>query len=170
MRSKEQLQAYFDFSRTSSVKVVREYRERYEKIGEILKANPRLVVLAHRDWSRGLSQSRKGRCSDFTSEQLFRTLAVMFVEGDSYRGVVVRIELSDFLREFVGLGIQPMMDFSFVSKAFGALSEKTWQAIKETLKGYAKEEERIMGGEAATGLDGTTDEYPLSDGFLAAMG
>ena len=50
----------------------------------------------------------------------------MFVEQDSYRDVVVRIENSDFLRGFVGLGFsKPMMDFSFVGKAFAALSAET---------------------------------------------
>jgi len=38
---------------------------------------------------------------------------VMFVEGDSYRDVVIRIDGSDFLRRFVGIGTsKPMMDYS----------------------------------------------------------
>ena len=49
------------------------------------------------------------------------------MEGDAYRDLVVRIENSNFLRGFVGLGFcKPMMDFSFVAKAFAALSEGTW--------------------------------------------
>jgi len=168
MRIKEQLQRYFDFSGKSSVKVVREYQEKYGKIAEILEANPRLVALAHQDWSRGLSQSRKGRASDFTSEQMFRVLVVMFVEGDSYRDVVVRIDLSEFLRQFVGLGIRPMMDFSLVSKAHGALSEKTWERINGELKRYAKQEEKISGEKLR--LDSTVREtnihYPTDSSLL----
>jgi len=46
---------------------------------------------------------------------------VMFVEQDSYRQVVIRIENSEFLRHFVGLGIKTMMDFSLLDKAFCVL-------------------------------------------------
>jgi len=70
----------------------------------------------------------------------------MFVEQDSYRDVVVRIENSDFLRSFVGLGfVKPMMDFSFAGKAFAALSAETWQAVNQSLAQYANEEAWITG-------------------------
>ena len=47
----------------------------------------------------------KGR-DEYTSEQLLRALIVMFVEGDSYRDVVVRIDNSEFWQKFAGLRIQ----------------------------------------------------------------
>jgi len=45
-----------------------------------------------------LSQSKRGRKSEYTSEQILRSLIVMFVEQDSLRQVVIRIENSEFLR------------------------------------------------------------------------
>ena len=90
-----------------------------------------------------LSQSKCGRKSEYTSEQLLRSLIVMFVEQDSYRKVVIHIENSEFLRDFVGLGIKPMMDYSFLNKAFGILSDRTWKIMNRVLAQYAKEQEKI---------------------------
>jgi hypothetical protein len=72
-----------------------------------------------------LSQSKQGRKSEYTSEQILRSLIIMFVEQDSFGQVVVRIENSEFLRHLVGLGIKSMMDFSFLDEAFCVLSDKT---------------------------------------------
>ena len=101
--------------------------------------------MAHRDLAKHLSTSRRGREAKYTSEEILRALVVMFLEGDSYRDVVVRIEESGFLREFVGLGIKPMMDFTFLSKAFGCLSPETWEAINRRLTTYAVEQKKVSG-------------------------
>ena len=100
MREKTVEQAYLDFSRKSTVKVVQEYRKKYEAISEVLEANPQILNLAHKDFSSGLSESEGGR-KGYTSEQILRALIVMFIEGDSYRDVVVRIENSEFFQRFV---------------------------------------------------------------------
>jgi hypothetical protein len=50
------------------------------------------------------------------------------------------VENSDFLRRFVKLGPKPMMDFTFVCKAFGVLSPETWKAMNQALGQYAKAE------------------------------
>lgn len=125
MRTKSTKQQYFDFSRKSRLKVVHEYREKYKIAGmacaiisQLLDNNPQLVSLVHQDLVKMLSQSKHGRKSEYTSEQILRSLIVMFVEQDSLRHVVIRVENSEFLRHFVGLGIKPMMDFSFLDKAF----------------------------------------------------
>jgi hypothetical protein len=68
---------------------VKKYRAKYEAISEVLEDNSEVVSLAHRDWSRMLSVSSGGRRSGYTSEQMLRAFVVMFVEGDSYRDVVV---------------------------------------------------------------------------------
>jgi IS5 family transposase len=143
MRIKSTKQQYLDFSGKSRLKVVNEYREKYGLISQLLDDNPQLVSLVHRDLVKMLSQSKDGRKSGYTSEQILRSLIVMFVEQDSYRQVVVRIENSEFLRHFVGLGIQSMMDFSFLSKAFCVLSDKTWEAMNRVLAQYAKAQEKI---------------------------
>jgi IS5 family transposase len=167
MRTKSLKQQYFNFTRPSSKKIVEEYRAKYKAISEILEKNPEVISLAHRDWSRALSVSSGGRRSGYTSEQMLRALVVMFGEGDSYRDVVIRIENSEFLRHFVGLGPKPMMDYTFLSKAFGSLSEKTWQAMNQALSGYAAKEDKITGEKLR--LDTTVYEtnihYP-TDGSL----
>ncbi|MBZ0156660.1 MAG: hypothetical protein K8I29_10700 [Alphaproteobacteria bacterium] len=43
MRQKTLQQEYLDFSGKSKLKVVRQYRAKYEAIGRILEANPEIV-------------------------------------------------------------------------------------------------------------------------------
>jgi hypothetical protein len=107
MRTKSTKQQCFDFSRKSSIKIVNEYK----KISQLPDNNPQLISLVHQDLAKTLSQSERGRKSEYTSEQILRSLIVMFVEQDSLRQVVIRIENSEFLRHFVGLGIKPMVCF-----------------------------------------------------------
>jgi len=170
MRTKSVRQMYLDFFLPSSpTKVVAAYREKYGAINELLLGNPAVLDLVHGDFCRWLSSSATGRESRYTSEEILRTLIVMFVEGDSYRGAVVRIENSEFLRNFVGFGFcKPMMDFSFVGKAFAALSEETWKAVNASLAQHAKDEAWITGEKLRT--DTTAYEanihYPTDSSLL----
>jgi transposase, IS5 family len=145
MRRKSTLQIYMEFSQESSLKVVRDFREKYDGIDRVLRKNPGVLDFVHRCLGKHLSTSRKGREAKYTSEQVLRALVVMFVEGESYRDVVVRIEESEFLRSFVGLGLKPMMDYSFLSKAFGCLGPENWERINESLTAYAVTEKKITG-------------------------
>ena len=61
MRTKMSNEPYLDFSSESSVKIVNDYRAKYEAISQLLDDNPVLLVLAHQDWVRVLSTSTKGR-------------------------------------------------------------------------------------------------------------
>ncbi len=168
MRTKFAPQIYIDFSGRSSLKVGNEYRAKYEAISDLLRQNPQIFFLAHCDWSKMLSTSQAGRRSGFTSEQILRALIVMFVERDSYRQVVVRIANSEFLRHFVGLGPRQMMDFSFLSRAFGILSDATLEAMNLALSEYATKEEKISGEKLR--LDTTVYEanihYPTDSSLL----
>lgn len=168
MRTKSTKQQYFDFSRKSSIKVVNEYRKKYKIISQLLDENPQLVSLVHQDLAKMLSQSKRGRKSQYTSEQILRSLIIMFVEQDSLRQVVIRIENSEFLRHFVGLGIKPMMDFSFLDKAFCVLSDRTWKTMNRVLAEYAKEQEKISSEKLR--LDTTVYEtnihYPSDSSLL----
>jgi len=143
MRTKSTKQQYFDFSHKSRLKVVNEYRNKYKIMSQLLDDNTQLVSLIHQDLAKMLSKSNNGRKSEYTSEQILRSLIVMFIEQDSLRQTVIRIENSEFLRYFVGLGIKPMMDYSFLDKAFCVLSDKTWEAMNRILAQYAKEQEKI---------------------------
>ena len=165
MRRKSIPEQYFDFSEKSTLKVVLEYCQKYEALSEVLDANPDLLRLAHRDWARLLSTSPEGR-SGYTSEQLLRALLVMFLEGDSYRDVVIRIDTSEFLRSFVRLGLKATMDFTFLSKALGALSAETLAAMNQVLATYAVGTGQISGEKER--LDSTVYEtnihYPTDSG------
>jgi IS5 family transposase len=92
----------------------------------------------------------------------------MFIEGDSYRDVVVRIENSEFFQRFVKLGNLPMMDYSFLCKAYGVLTEETWKAMNDALSVYARKEEKIT--EEKVRVDSTVYEtnihYPTDSSLL----
>lgn len=174
MRTKSVNQMYLDFILPSSpTKVVAAYRAKYASINALLLANPAVLDLVHADFCRWLSGSDKGRESVYTSEEVLRALVVMFVEGDSYRDTVVRIENSEFLRGFVGLGFfKPMMDFTFVGKAFAALSAETWQSENGALARHAQEKEWISGEKLRvdttayeSNIHYPTDSSLLWDGF-----
>jgi IS5 family transposase len=171
LREKSLQQEYLDYSRKSSVKVVREYRRKYQGISDVLEINPKILNLAHKDFSDGLSESEGGR-RGYTSEQILRSLIVMFIEGDSFRDVVVRIENSEFFQSFVKLGVMPMMDYSFMCKAYGVLREKTWKAMNEALSVQAQKEEKITGEKVRvdstayeTNIHHPTDSSLLRDSF-----
>ena len=72
MRLKSTNQQYFDFTHKSRLKVVNEYRAKYKLISQLLDNNPKLVSLVHHDLARMLSQSKRGRKSEYTSEQILR--------------------------------------------------------------------------------------------------
>lgn len=144
MRKKALKQEHLDFSGKSNLKVVREYRAKYEAIGQILEANPGILDIAHKDFSKALSKSKYGR-GGYTSEQMLRSIIVMFIKQTDYRDTVIAVEDSEFLRSFIKLGNKEMMDYTFLCKAFTALSEETWKAINEVLNGYAKKKEKITG-------------------------
>jgi len=147
---------------------VNEYRKKYKILSQLLDKNPQLVSLVHQDLAKMLSKSNSGRKSEYASEQILRSLIVMFVEQDSYRQVVIRIENSEFLRGFVGLGIKPMMDYSFLNKAFGILSDRTWKTMNWVLAQYAKEQGKISSEKLR--LDTTVYEtnihYPSDSSLL----
>lgn len=168
MRIKSLRQAYLDFTPSSSTKVVEAYRRKYEAISSVLDQNPILLTEAHRDLARVLSTSGRGRRSGHTTEQIVRALVVMFVEGDSYRDVVVRIANSEFLQSFVRLGSQPMMDFTFLCKAYGALSERTWKTMNRILAHYARREERISADKVRVDTTAyeTNVHYPTDSSLL----
>lgn len=167
LRKKILNQGYLDFGGKSVVKVVREYRAKYEAIGQILEANPGILDIAHRDFIRVLSTSEYGRAG-YTSEQLLRSIIVMFIEAKGYRDTVILVENSEFLRSFVRLGNKEMMDHTFLCKAFTSLSEETWKAINEALSRYAKKKEEITSEKIR--LDTTAYEtnihYPTDSSLL----
>lgn len=168
MRIKSTKQQYIDFSCESTLKVVNEYREKYNVLSQLLDENPQLVSLVHQDLAKMLSNSDKGRQSEYTSEQILRCLVVQFVEQQSFRDVVVLIENSEFLHNFVHLGVKPMMDYSFLNKAYGIITEKTWDAVNKVLTCYALEQSKISAEKLRmdTTVYETNIHYPTDSSLL----
>lgn len=145
-----------------------EYRAKYNRLSRLLDENPQLVSLVHHDLANMLSQSDKGRPSDYTSEQILRCLIVQCIEQQSYRDVVVLIENSEFLRNFVRLGVEPMMDYSFLNKAYGIITEKTWEAVNKAVARYALEQDKIASEKLRmdTTVYETNIHYPTDSSLL----
>jgi IS5 family transposase len=153
----------------SSRKIVEQHRAQYRSINEILLNNPHILDLAHADFCTYLSESEEGREGRYTSEEILRALVVMFIEQDSFRDAVIRIEDSEFLRTFVGFGVYKMvMDYSFLSKAGAALSPETWKAMNDALGHYAHDESKISGGDLRVDTTAyeTSIHYPTDSSLL----
>jgi len=115
-------------------KIVREYRNEYKKVSEILNKHPKILEMAHHDLAKlSTATSRRGRKADFTSENLFRAILVMQREGLDYREASVRIAESDTLQNFCRLIKKPTIDFTLLNKAYGAIEPETWEMMNHVL-------------------------------------
>ena len=170
MRQKRDNVLCFEWSSddSSMLKIVRMRREEYKRISELLDANPILLELAAQDL-KALSQGgRTGRAAVYTAENLERTLIVHTIEGLDLRSTIILIAESPFLQDFVRLGNRPVMDYTFLDKAFKAIRPQTWKKINEALTGHAMETERI--DPTAVRVDTTVTEtnihYPTDSSLL----
>lgn len=125
-------------------KIVREYRQEYKRISEILDKHPKILEMAHRDLAKlSKATSRRGRKADFTSENLLRAILVMQREGLDYREASVRIAESDTLQDFCRLIKKRTLDFTLLNKAYGALRPETWEMMNHALALGAMADEAI---------------------------
>ena len=115
-------------------KILREYRQEYKAISEILDKQPEILEVVHRDLAKlSKGTSRRGRKASFTSENLFRAILVMQREGFDYREASIRIGESDTLQSFCRLMKKATIAFTLLSKAFCALRPETWETINQML-------------------------------------
>lgn len=150
MRVRKDTQLYLDYSDKAIVKVVEEYREKYEKISKILDSNGAILTIVHND-IRGLSESSgRGRKATYTTENILRALIVHNLEETDWRGSVIRISESLFLKGFIRLGNRPVMDYSFLCKCYKAIKPETWKRVNELLGAYALETEQLDPSELRT--------------------
>lgn len=152
----------------SSLRVTQAYYQKYEKIDQILRSTPSILNAFHRDASKKLEGPRRRRRSQFTSEQLLRAILVMEVEQLSYRDTVIRIDDSVFLRQFIGIPVDSIMDFTTLSKVFKGIRPATWKKINELLSQHAVEQAWICG--VSLRVDTTAFEtnvhYPTDSSLL----
>jgi IS5 family transposase len=115
-------------------KIVREYRNEYKVVDEILDKHPQILEMAHRDLAKlSKASSRRGRKADFTSENLFRAIVVMQREGLDYREASVRIAESGTLQNFCRLIKKRTIDYTLLNKAYGAIRPETWEVMNHLL-------------------------------------
>ena len=76
MRRKNEAVLCFESNDDGLPKVVRDYRERYRVISQVLDDNPKTLAAVHGDLLKLSDGDAKGREGDYTSENIFRALIV----------------------------------------------------------------------------------------------
>ena len=100
MRRKKEAVLCFESNDDGLPKVVRDYRERYRVISQVLDDNPEILSAIHRDLLKLSEGDAQGREGDYTSENIFRALIVQHLEGLPFRDTVIRIGSDPFLQDF----------------------------------------------------------------------
>lgn len=147
MRRKRNNQLEFDFQ-PSNLKVTNEYYARYERISKILDRHPEIVGEIHKDLEKILKRKQRGgpgRKCGVTSDTVLRIVVCQILEGEPLRGIVIRIDDSNFLRRFVRIYNAAMIDFTTLCTLKNAIAAKTWKRVNDLLTRAAIEEEAISG-------------------------
>lgn len=143
MREKLDMQLYLEFSGNATLKVVREYREKYKNISDVLEENRKILNCIHTDIKHVNKSSNKGRRSTYTTENIIRALIVHNIECTDWRETIVRVSESSFLKDFIRFGNRPVMDYSFLCKCFKAIRPETWKKINKLLGGHALKNDQL---------------------------
>jgi len=161
MRPRCNNQSQFHFQAAPTLKITESYYSRYDRIDAILVEHPELVDLIHRDIAEPLDCEKAAgatgedgyKCS---SETVLRMVICQIVEGCSLREIVVRVDDSDFLRRFVRVYHDPMIDSSTFCRLRNRIDPQTWKQINDTLAQAAVDQGHISG--ERTRLDTTAVE------------
>ncbi len=143
MHLKSDRQCFLDFTTPSDSKIVHDYEWKYNRISEILDANPEIIDAIHQDIKKLSEGNRKGRKATYTSENFLRTLVVQQIERTPYRSTIIRLSHSGFLQRFVRFGDRPVMSHGLLNCAFKSIKPETWKNINEVLTRYAFQEGSI---------------------------
>ncbi len=148
MRPKINRQPELDFQ-PSTLKLTNAYYERYEAVSTVLDESPEIVDLIHEDLKEALkstaTKDRSGKNFQYTSDTVLRILLCQITEGLSLRGVVIRIDDSQFLRRFVRIYSGPMMDYTTLCRLKNCIRPATWKKVNQALAQYAVQEKLIDG-------------------------
>lgn len=136
MRIRVKLQQSFFINVFNQPAIVQQVHEKYNRIDRILQENPEILTAVHKDLkSYGDSSSR--RESAFSTEQVLRMLLVKCIEQLTFRDLIIRVNESDFLRNFTLIGMGKIMSFGFVNGASKLINEATWNKINLILSQVA---------------------------------
>lgn len=162
-------QRYIKWTSGSPVsKIVAEYQEKFNRLGEILDENPRILEIAAGDLSKLSVDSEDGREATYTCENLLRLLLVHQIEGLSLRGTEVHIAMSPFLQDFVRLGTRAVPSYRTIGRAVKVMQPETWKAINDALTDVALEEGKLDPSRLrvdTTVVEGTI-HYPTDSSLL----
>lgn len=155
---------FFNLHKRSTI--VKEYQEKYNAIDLLLDEQPSILSYIHSDLKR--LGTDHGRGSTISTEQILRSIIVMYIEQCPYREAVIRISESDFLRNFTRIGIGKVISFGYLCQVHKVISAETWEKINTVLQKFAIKEEKISGEKLR--LDSTVSEtnihYPTDPHLL----
>ncbi len=159
LRIKINIQPEFNFQ-PSKLKLTTQYYQKYETISKVLDDNRQIVDIIHRDLKNALksvnSQREDSTNFVYTSDTILRILLSQVIEGASLRGIVIRIDDSNYLRRFVRIYNGPMLDYTTLCKLKNSIRPDTWEKVNKMLAQYAVRNEMISG--EALRLDTTAVE------------
>ena len=148
MRPKTNNQSEFSFQ-PATLQITNEYYAKYEAISTVLDEHPAIVDAIHGDLADALEQEvardRRGAKFKFTSDTILRMVIGQIVEGLSLRQIVIRIDDSNFLRQFVRIYNGPMIDFTAYCKLKNSIRPDTWKQMNGLLAQAALAEHCIEG-------------------------
>ena len=168
MRRKMEAVLSFESSDEGLPKVVRQYRDRYRAISQVLDDNGEILGVVHKDLRKLSQGDSKGRKGDFTSENILRALIVQHLEGLPFRETTIRIGSDPFLQDFLRMRKKAVMDFTFLNKCFLAVRPQTWREVNELLGKYGVAEEMVSTNiiRADTTVVESNIHYPTDSSLL----
>ena len=152
------------------MKIIRDYRRKYDGIDRVLDSTPEILDAFHGDLKDFGSAS--GRESKYSSEQMLRLAIVKLLELEPYRNTIIRVTESDFLRNFCRIGFGELPNFTFLCDALKCIKPETWKSINDLLLKHALKHDTISG--TSLRVDSTvsesnihypTDAHLLWDGY-----
>lgn len=148
MRPRMNNQSEFNYQ-PSSLKLTNEYYDKYEAISLILDDHPEILDAVHQDLAPALKHAAVRDCRgakfEFTSDTILRIVIGQIIEGLSLRQIVIRIDDSAFLRQFVRIYNGPMIDFTAYDKLKNRIRPETWKQMNDLLARAAVAEHCIEG-------------------------
>ena len=171
MRKRIDSQGVLDFQ-SERLAITRKHFSRYESISRILDDHPEIVGAVHEDLRKTVKNTGAGRAAgrqcEYTSDTVLRMLISQIVESEDLRGIVIRVDDSEFLRRFTRIYTGPMMDSSSLCRFKNSIRPATWKRVNHLLARAAIGKGVIEGDRLR--LDTTAFEtnigYPSDSGLL----
>jgi IS5 family transposase len=160
-----------------SLKITREFYAKYDRISDLLEANPAILDLVHADLKALAGVEGDSGRARYASDTVLRLCVVQVIEGLSLRETIVRADTCGALRRFIRAYSGAMMDYSTFCRLRNGITPETWEKINRVLAEYAVAQEFIH-GEALridttaveTNIHWPTDSTLLVDVFRVIQG